>query len=375
MAVWVITNDLEFNHYLMILAGIIALLPSYKLFRLYLETRIGEYILFGLVFLVSTLFTITSVLAEVTDESIYWILNYSFRNFTYFLFFTHTVRMVWAKPSTFIVYLGVIQYAVVQLLLFLWSPLEGELGAGFISNQDIDIYSTSNRILGNLFQLYVAVLFLYGYLTIKLQNPSPNLLRSFRIMIAVSITLLLSRLIRVSQNLGFPEHELIDLFGTLLLLGGFALVAYTFAYNPGAIMLSRAQIGGVMVISEAGTPLSSIKFEGSELVGSSTLLSGVISAVESIMGSIHQGTILNEIDAGDRSIIVHHSHGLYFLIVTNSPTLILKDSLRYFSKIFIENNSVKIEEFRTSGKMIEDIGNLVAQAFPYTVGLQNEIWN
>lgn len=375
MAVWAITNDLEFSHYLMILAGIIALLPSYKLILLYLETRIGEYLLFGLVFLVSTLFTITSVLAEVTDESIYWILNYSFRNFTYFLFFTHTVRMVWAKPSTFIVYLGVIQYAVVQLLLFFWSPLEGEIGAGFISNQNIDIYSTSNRLLGNLFQLYVAILFLYGYLTIKIQNPSTNLLRSFRIMIAVSITLVLSRLLRVSQNFGFPENDLIDLFGTLLLLGGFALVAYTFAYNPGAIMLSRAQIDGVMVISEAGTPLSSIKFEGSELIGSSTLLSGVISAVESIMGSIRQGTILNEINAGDRSIIVHHSHGLYFLIVTNSPTLILKDSLRYFSRIFVMSNSVEIEKFRLSGKMIEDIRYLVAQAFPYTVGLRSEIWN
>ena len=374
MALWAI-SDLEFSHYLMILAGIIALLPSYKLFRLYLETRIDEYLLFGLVFLVSTLFTFTSVLADITDELIYWILNYSFRNFTYFLFFTHTVRMIWAKPSTFIVYLGVIQYAVVQLLLFLWSPLENDVGAGFISNQNIDIYSTSNRLIANLFQLYVAILFLYGYLTIKLQNPSPDLLKSFRIMIAVSITLVLSRLIRVAQNFGFPEHVLIELFGTLLLLGGFALIAYIFAYNPGAIMLSRAQIGGIMVISEAGTPLASVKFEVSELVGSSTLISGVITAVESVMGSIHEGTILNEIDAGDRSIIVHHSHGLYFMIVTNVPTPILRDSLRYFSMIFTEFYYNEIEDFRNSGRMIENINISVDQAFPYTVGLQNEPWS
>ena len=359
----------------MILAGIIALLPSYKLFRLYLETKIDEYLLFGLVFLVSTMFTFTSVLADITDELIYWILNYSFRNFTYFLFFTHTVRMIWSKPSTFIVYLGVIQYAVVQLLLFLWSPLENDVGAGFISNQNIDIYSTSNRLIANLFQLYVAVLFLYGYLTIKLQNPSPDLLRSFRIMIAVSITLVLSRLIRVAQNFGFPNHVLIELIGTLLLLGGFALIAYIFAYNPGAIMLSRAQIGGIMVISEAGTPLASVKFEGSELVGSSTLISGVITAVESVMGSIHEGTILNEIDAGDRSIIVHHSNRLYFMIVTNLPTPILRDSLRYFSMIFTKLYYNEIEGFRNSGRMIDNINICVDQAFPYTVGLQNEPWN
>ena len=51
-------SDLEFEHVLLLIAGIIALLPSYKLFRLYFETKIGEYFLFGLVFFVSTLFTI-----------------------------------------------------------------------------------------------------------------------------------------------------------------------------------------------------------------------------------------------------------------------------------------------------------------------------
>ncbi|MFV2014640.1 MAG: hypothetical protein ACC656_04390, partial [Candidatus Heimdallarchaeota archaeon] len=262
---------MEFEHILLITAGIIALLPSYKLFKLYYETKIGEYFLFGLVFFVSTLFTITSVLAELTDELIFWKLSYSFRNFTYFLFFTHTVRMVWARPSTLIVYLGVIQYAIVQLLLLLWSSLEDENGAGFISNQNIDIYSTSNRLIANLFQLYVAILFLYGYLAIKIPNPSKELLRAFRIMIAVSITLIISRLIRVAQNFGFPQHNIIELVGSMSLLLGFALVAFAFAYNPGAIMLSRAQIDGIMVISEGGTPLASLKFEGSELSGSSTL--------------------------------------------------------------------------------------------------------
>jgi hypothetical protein len=283
--------------------------------------------------------------------------------------------MVWAKPSTMIVYLGVIQYAFVQLLLILWNPLENELGAGFISNQDIDIYSTSNRLIANLFQLYVAILFLYGYLTIKLQNPSSELVRAFRVMIGVSILLLFSRLIRLIQNFGFPKTDVIDFIGTVLLLGGFALVALTFSYNPGAIMLSRAQIDGIMVISKAGVPITSIKFEGSELMGSSTLLSGVIGAVETVMGSIHSKTILNEIDAGDRSILVHLSEELYFLIVTNTPTLILRDSLKYFSRIFVENYRKEINDFKLSGKMLEDIGDLVIQAFPYTVGLKSEIWN
>ncbi|MCE7734695.1 MAG: hypothetical protein GPJ54_07455 [Candidatus Heimdallarchaeota archaeon] len=368
-------NDLEFEHILLITAGIIALLPSYKLFRLFFETRIGEYFLFGLVFFVSTLFTITNVLAELTDELIFWILSYSFRNFTYFLFFTHTVRMVWAKPSTVIVYFGVIQYAIVQLLLILWSPLENEIGAGFISNQNIDIYSTSNRLMANLFQLYVAILFLYGYLAIKLPNPSKELFRALRIMIVVSITLLISRLVRVFQNFGLPQNDIIDLVGSISLLLGFALVAIAFAYNPGSIMLSRAQIDGVMVISEGGTPLSSLKFEGSELSGSSTLLSGVIRAVETVMGSIHEGTVLNEIDAGDRSIMVHHSNQLYFLIITNTPTLIIRGSLRYFARIFNRYYISEIEDFTLSGKIIEEIGNLVTQAFPYTVGLKSEIWN
>jgi hypothetical protein len=283
--------------------------------------------------------------------------------------------MVWAKPSTLIVYIGVILYAIVQLLLLLWSPLEDDIGAGFISNQDIDIYSTSNRLIANLFQLYVAILFLYGYLAIKLPNPSKELLRALRIMIAVSVALLISRLIRLSQNFGVPKYEIIELVGTLTLLGGFALVAIAFAFNPGAIMLSRAQIDGMMVISKNGVPMASIKFEGSELMGSSTLLSGVIGAVETVIGSIHSRTILNEIDAGDRSILVHLYQNLYFMIVTNTPTLILRDSLKYFSRIFCQEKLKEIEDFNSSGKMLKEIDNLITQAFPYTVGLKSEIWD
>jgi len=122
-------------------------------------------------------------------------------------------------------------------------------------------------------------------------------------------------------------------------------------------------------------PIASGKFEDSNLAGSSTLLSGIISAVQNVMGSIDQGTRVNEIDAGNRSILVEHLDDIYFMLIADSaPTAILRSSLSYFARTFIHEKEQQIREFSFTGKIIQDINEVVQKAFPYTIGRPMEIW-
>ena len=369
-----VINHMSVDHLILIIAGFLALIPVIRLAQLYYQTRIFEYLTFGGVFVLSSAFTITIVFAEVTNDLIYWQLSYSARNLTYFLFFTHTTRMLWDRAPLLIVYFGVIMYSLVQGMILLWKPLKGE-GAGFTANEII-IYSTSHRLIANLFQFYVSILFLYGFLTIRLKNPSPRLKSAFRIMIAVSILLLVSRIIRLIQNFGVPQYQTIDSLGDILLLIGFGMVAGIFYYYPGSVLVSKAQVSALIVISDFGTPMTSIKFEGANVSGSSTLLSGVVSALYSLLGTIDKKINLKEIDAGDRSIIVHTEHKLVFVLVTDTQaTAIVRGSLSFFARKYVIMKEIELKKFRETGKTISDIDDLLDLSFPYVRGLSFEVWD
>ncbi|MCY3411186.1 MAG: hypothetical protein INQ03_06055 [Candidatus Heimdallarchaeota archaeon] len=369
-------STLSITHYLLLISGLFALIPVISLYKMYRKTRIVEYGVFSAVFLLSSLFTVTEVLAQVTNNLIFWILCFSFRNFTYFLFFTHAMRMIWSKPRNSVLYFGVIQYSIVQLLLFLWKPLNDGTVMGFVTSDGFVIYSTDNRTIGNLFQMYVAILFLYGYFSVNLVNPSKRLSDSLKIMKAVAIALLVSRIIRLVQNFGFPDNNFIEYAGAILFLSAFILVAYVIYYNPGSIMLSRAQVDGIIIISGYnGTPISTAKFEGANLQGAATLLSGIISAVQSVLGSIDNQIHIKEIDAGNRAILVHHERDFYFMIITNTvPTTLLRSSLQYFARIFFTFYPDEIKNFIKKGVVLTDIKKAMDQAFPFTKGLTLETW-
>lgn len=373
-------QNLEPIHFVLIFVGFFALIPFLRLVLLFKETKIREYLLFGFVFLLAAFFTISEVLAEASNELVFWQLSFTFRNLTYFLFFTHTVRMMWARPSELLVYIGVILYSLVQGMIFLWEPLKSIyddpslIGAGLvIDNQRL--YSTDYRLLGNIFQVYVASLFLYSYLSVKVIDRAPRLKISIGIMRGVGLLLLLSRLTRLVQNFGILDYDIIELIGAVVLLIGFGFIAFIFYYYPGSILVSKAQIAGLIVISKTGMPIASGKFEDSNLSGSSTLLSGIISAVQNVMGTIDEGTRVKEIDAGDRSILVEHQSDIYFMLVADSaPTTILRSSLSYFARTFIHEKENEIREFNYTGKIIQDITEVVQKSFPYTIGRPMEIW-
>ena len=121
--------DLEYDNILMILAGFFALIPSLRLIQLYQRTKIVEYLTFASVFFLSTVFTVSTTVADLSNALLAWQITYFTRNTTYFLFFQHTSRMLWYKPPTYIIYPGVILYSITSMIILLWVPAVGVPGA------------------------------------------------------------------------------------------------------------------------------------------------------------------------------------------------------------------------------------------------------
>ncbi len=206
---------LDIVEYILLISSVVALIPTAPLISLYYRTRIGQYLIFMGVFLTSTLFAISSVLAQETNELFFWQLTFTARNLTYFLFFIHLLRMLWRVPPPLVLYPGVIGYSLVQFSIFFWQ-MNGDGIPGLFLPDGTDIYSSEHRLLGNLFQTFVAVLFLYGYYQIQVENPSPRVRNTKRIMMAMAVILLGSRLYRLAQNFGFRGSEGTEVFGNFL---------------------------------------------------------------------------------------------------------------------------------------------------------------
>jgi hypothetical protein len=369
-------TELELAQLILLTGGIFALIPVVKLIQLYNETKLHEYILFSSVFLLSSIFTFTFVSAEVTNDLIYWKLSYSARNITYFLFFIHTLRMTWYRSPTLVLIPGVVLYSIVQLLIIFWTPLENEDGAGVIINDDFVPYATNDRIIAIIFQLYIASLFLYGIFRIHISTPYPRLRRAYTIIMVISVMLFSSRIIRLVQYFGILNYEFIELIGTIVLLSGFVLVSYVYWVYPESILLTNVQLGGILIISSNGTPMTGVKFSGDEITANPTLLAGIITAIQSVIGSMGKmNRGIREVQALNRSMLVHERREVTFIILSNSsPTKILRSSLIYFARNYLTENQDLIERFEETGQMIDNIDPVLSLSFPYAMGIPRQEW-
>lgn len=371
-------NLLNFNEWILLAVSITALVPAIPILRLYFQTHISEYLLFCAVFVISSIFAMSFVLAEVTDDLLMWQIAFSARNTTYFLFFVHTTRMLWNDPPDLILYPGVILYAIVQFLILLWQSNPEGYGAGLYTLRGEDVFSTDYRLIANIFQLYVAFLFFYGYYEIQVLNPSDKVRNSKIVMMVLAVVLVGSRLLRLVQNFGVDTNQGTEILGSSILVLGFLLIGMIFIIYPSSIMLSRVQLAAIMVIAENGLPISSVKFKESELEVSPTLLSGIITAIDNVASSISRydgSTSLREVAVEDRTILIQDHQGLVFSILTNSePTPLLRSSLKYFAREFCQEYSEEISLFHEVGRQISEISETLSNAFPYSAGLTLIEW-
>ncbi len=342
-----------------------ALIPAIELIVRFIHTEIESYLIFAGVFLLSTIYTITAVLADLGDKLIYWQVSYSSRNITYLLFFVHVTKMIWKNTPSIINNIGIMLYSISQFLIIFWEKFDGK-GAGILTKEGVDLYSTDFRLIGNTFQLYVSILFLFAYMRLSLENRPKKLRNSIYIMRLMGVFLFSSRFIRFIQNFGvLAGDSMLDRSGLLILLFGFAVLAIT-VRRKGVIFLARVDLEGIIVISKYGSPITSIKFHHESTV-SSTLISGVISAIQNVIEGIgSDNDEVQFISTGGLYITLRKYSGLLIVLVTNTdPTQVLVSSLNYFTKIYTERNAKKIEQFYKNGLAITNISDEIYLAFPY----------
>lgn len=370
--------SLDIIETILVFAGFVALIPTIPLIRLFRTTQIMEYLIFCAVFITSSLFSFSSVLAQTTNELIYWQLMFTARNLTYFLFFLHLVRMLWYHPPLYILYPGVVGYALVQFSIAFWKFNENDVPGLFLPD-GTDIYSREHRLLAVIFQFYVALLFLYAYYKIQVENPSPRVKNTKISLMAMAVILLASRLYRLLQNFGLPQNSGAEVLGNLLIVVGFLTVGLVFIISPSSIMLTPVQISGILVLSSVGVPVASIRFRESSLSISPTLLGGIMIAIQTIIDATAETDepkrSFHQLLAAHRSILIYRDGSyLYSILTTKDATSLQRSSLQFFAKNFRELYREDLEEFERTGAQIRDLSPLIELAFPYSTGLTAEYW-
>ncbi len=370
---------LELNpiEWILFISSFVAFIPMIPLIRLYIRTRIGEYLLFCGVFLSSSIFAISSIIAQETGILLFWQLMFSARNFTYFLFFLHLTRMLWYTPPGYILHTGSIGYAIVQFSILLWRFNEDGV-PGLYLPDGTAIFSPENRLLGLLFQFYVVSLFLYAYYKIQIENPSNRVKNTKLLMLLLSSALVMSRAYRIAQVFGLPMNQGTEIFGHLLIVIGFFAVGLVYIIYPESIMLTIVQLGGVLVLSRTGVPVAANKFKESNIRVPTMLLGGIMTAVETILTETMETedqTSFHQLLTRKTSVLIYRGPKFMYSIITkDNPTSLQRSSLKFFARNFVRLYKTEILQFERSGRMIMDISKVLELAFPYSSGLTPEPW-
>lgn len=369
--------ELDIIEWILFLSSFFALIPMVPLIRLYIRTKIHEYLLFCGVFFSSSVFAISSILAQETGLLFFWQLMFSSRNFTYFLFFFHLLKMQWYTPPSYILHTGVIGYSIVQFSIILWR-FNGDGIPGLYLPDGTAVFSPENRFIGILFQFYVVCLFLYGYYKIQIENPSKRVRNTKFVMLLMSSLLVISRTYRLLQVFGLPMSQGTEILGHLMIVFGFLIVGLVYIIYPGSIMLTTVQLGGILVLSKAGTPLAAIKFEESKINISTLLLGGIMTAVETILTeAVHADNqrSFHQILTKRTSVLIYRGRRFIYSIITkHNPTSLQRSSLKFFARKFVEIYKDQIKTFEKSGTQISNISEVLDLAFPYSSGLTPNRW-
>lgn len=159
----------------------IGMFPSIYLLKLYFKTKISDYLLFGLFFIDGIGVLILDPLAGYFNLLILYQLHHIAIDTAFLILFIHACRMIWKKIPKFVLGIGIGYYVVLFILTALWQLIPQPpaavvlfitlphsystyypAGAGLRINEVI-IYSTAFRYIGEFFRLFSLSFLFYAY--------------------------------------------------------------------------------------------------------------------------------------------------------------------------------------------------------------------
>lgn len=239
--------------YLNLIVATTALIPSLILFIQYKQLKLGDLLLFSLIFLTASISMFSSFFALETDELVlYQIHNISWV-LTYYLLLLHSFRIRWKDEPWQLRYINRIWVVFLILSILLWEKqIQPDrtnvlffdmphshssyfpMGAG-LTISDVTIVSTGHAVLIYLYSLYSIIVFFYAYLTFKPFSKDRRILMIRRLwMVAISIS-------AIFYTFGLPWFPRFDLLSIFLILG-LVVIAYISLFIPEGMLISHAQI-------------------------------------------------------------------------------------------------------------------------------------
>ena len=241
------------NEILNLLTSVIALIPTLILLIQYKRTKIRDFLLFGIFFLVTSITLVCLAFAIKYPHLLLYQLNWEGFNTVHFILFLHCIGLIEDYPKKIIKYLGYAWYSVLSLFIMNWKimsqPSNQQIhgftfhhsfssyyphGAGFEYHGYI-IYSSSYHVLGALFHIYVYLNFVLVYLRIEPLNPTHEILLAKKLWIWGAIIGMIAWIAILPGLLYSPWIKLLPLISAVI-------VAYIVLRIPEAMLISYTQV-------------------------------------------------------------------------------------------------------------------------------------
>ncbi|MDH5402703.1 MAG: hypothetical protein OEY49_09450 [Candidatus Heimdallarchaeota archaeon] len=201
-------NHIFLFQMIMISSGILSLIPASILIKQYYQTKILDYLLFGLVFIFASISSISIVLAEETNSLKFFQLDMISATFLHLCLYIHSIRIKTEKLYKRRI-LPILLWAIIIILLILqWKILNEPnyvkvfyleiprsyypiypKGAGIIFNNFT--YSTSFRLFSDLYNILILINLLIAYIKVKPVVNDPNIIRSKKLLLLISASWLI----------------------------------------------------------------------------------------------------------------------------------------------------------------------------------------
>lgn len=243
---------LVLNQELYFLAILSIFYPIYILYKLYSKTKILDFLLFSWFFILSLVIGFSNILGGLTDQLFFYQLFEITFDFWYIILLIHALRLKSKRVSKLILGCSLVYFLFLLILVIFWKTFPQPdsavvifvtlkhnyssfypNGAGFKVN-NIIIYSSGFRMLGDLFRLVISSYLLYLYLKLKPILKVPQILKARKLWIVAWIVFLIWNIL-----IALPFSSSTPL--GLILLSFAILVTYISWRYPESMVISQAQ--------------------------------------------------------------------------------------------------------------------------------------
>ena len=247
------------NQSMGLILAVIGIIPSIILLKLYFQTKIPDYLLFGLFFIDGIFVLVLDPIAGITDILIFYQLHHISIDTAFLILFIHACRMTWKKIPNKILFMGIGYYLVLFIMTLMWQKFQQPAyatvifiylphsfstyypnGAGLMINNVI-IYSTAFRYIGEFYRMF-ALIFLFNAYYFKtkhfLREADPKIQRARKIWLLIWFMFLLHTISL------FPWFEIQDL-GIFLVFSAI-LIFYISFFLPEGLLLSSVQVTRIL---------------------------------------------------------------------------------------------------------------------------------